>query len=100
MKRSISKIRLGKAWSAGLGVGAFYEGAERWQGVVRQDASLGRTEIYGEASISKAFDDTQMFLSARFPVYRNIIAGDEPTGEYSSPVAIQLGISHMWEPSD
>ncbi len=81
----------------GLGLGIFREGAERWQGRVRQDASLGRTEVYAELTLARRWLDTRFSLSGRFPLYRYIIAGDEDLGEYSSPLALQLSATHVFE---
>jgi hypothetical protein len=80
-----------------LGTGAFHEAAERWQGVIRQDGSLGRTEWYASATIGWPWLDFQWFLGARVPLYRNIVAGEEPAGEFSSPVAAQLGVERVWD---
>jgi hypothetical protein len=83
--------------SGGLSIGVFHETAEHWQGVSRQDASLGRTEAYAEASLSQLWAETQFSLNVRVPVYRKIIEGHEPLGEFSSPLAIQLGVGRTWD---
>lgn len=83
--------------SGGLSLGVFHETAEHWQGVARQDASLGRTEAYAEVSLSQLWEEVQFGLNARFPLYRHIIEGDEPTGSLSSPLAIQLSVSRAWD---
>jgi hypothetical protein len=81
-----------------VGAGAYYEGPERWQGVIRQDGSLGRTELFANGALSYAVDRTTFRLGVRVPFYRRIVAGDEPLGEYSSPVIATLGASHTFEP--
>lgn len=84
--------------SGSLGAGVYYEGPERWQGVIRQDGSLGRTELYASAGLSYALDKTVLRGNVRVPFYRNIVAGDEPLGEYSSPLIVSVGVSHTFEP--
>lgn len=83
--------------SAGAGLGVYHEGAERWQGVVRQDGSLGRTELTASVSLDYTLGDTVFRAGARFPWYRRIVEGEEPLGEFSAPVVGYLGVSHTWD---
>lgn len=80
-----------------LGTGVFHEAAERWQGVIRQDGSLGRTEWYASVGLGFNWLDLGWMLAARVPLYRDIVAGDEPVGEFSSPVAAQIGVERTWD---
>lgn len=86
------------AWSGKAGVGAFHEEAERWQGVIRQDGSLGRSELYLSFGVSHAWDETVLRLGGRLPLCRQIIVGSEPAGEFSSPLTLQVALSQVWEP--
>lgn len=80
-----------------LGAGVFHEAAERWQGVVRQDGSLGRTELYASAGLGWSWLDLDWQLAARVPLLRHIVVGNEPVGEFSSPLAVQLGAQRVWD---
>jgi hypothetical protein len=72
------------------GVEAFHEAAERWDSRVRQDGSLGRTELLLAAALNYRLGATQLGLSARAPVWRHIVIGDGPPGTLSSPVIVSL----------
>ena len=82
--------RIWKALTGALGAEALYEGPERWDGKVRQDGSLGRTEVLGTLSLVQAFKTGSLGLSARVPLYRHIEIGDEPPGTLSSPLMLGL----------
>jgi hypothetical protein len=75
----------------------FHEEAERWQGVIRQDGSLGRTELYVSGGLGWSWLDLDWQLAARVPLLRRIVVGNEPIGEFSSPLALQLGAQRSWE---
>lgn len=82
--------RIWRALTGALGVETLHEGAERWDGEIKQDGSLGRTEILLTFSGVYAAKAGTWGISARVPVYRHIVAGDEPPGNFSSP--LMLGI--------
>ena len=82
--------------SGWLGVEAFHEAAEKWDGQVRQDGSLGRTELLLAATLNYKLGATQLGLSARAPVWRHIVLGDEPPGTLSSPVILSLSATHVF----
>jgi hypothetical protein len=79
-----------------LGVEAFHEAAERWQGVVRQDGSLGRTELLAALGVFTRWGETEFSLNLRVPFYREIVVGDEPPGSLSSPLIVSLGVSRSF----
>jgi hypothetical protein len=81
--------------SGALGVEASHEAAEKWDGEVRQDGNLGRTELLLAATLSYRVGATELGLSARVPVWRHIVVGDEPPGTLSSPVILSLSASHV-----
>ncbi len=83
--------RIWQAMTGALGLETLYEGPERWDGKILQDGSLGRTEALLTLSLVQAFRAGSLGLSARVPVYRHIVAGDEPPGTLSSP--LMLGLS-------
>jgi hypothetical protein len=82
--------------SGKLGVEAMHEAAERWQGVVRQDGSLGRSELLGVVGLTQAFGGSRLSLDARLPVARHIVAGSESPGTLSSPAALSLRFDHVF----
>ncbi|HEY6078878.1 MAG TPA: hypothetical protein VIW29_08745, partial [Polyangiaceae bacterium] len=79
-----------------LGVEAFHEAAEEWDGEVRQDGSLGRSEVLGAATLEHTFGATEVSLGVRVPVWRHIVVGDEPPGTISSPLTLSIGVSHVF----
>jgi hypothetical protein len=81
--------------SGSLGVEASHEAAEKWDGEVRQDGNLGRTELLLAATLSYRLGATELGLSARAPVWRHIVVGDEPPGTLSSPVILSLSATHV-----
>jgi hypothetical protein len=83
--------------TVGVGLGAYHEGAERWQGVVRQDGSLGRTELTASAIVDYAIDETVLKAGVRVPWYRDIVEGEEPLGDFSAPFVAFVGVSHTWD---
>jgi hypothetical protein len=87
--------------SGKLGLEAMHEAEEHWQGVARQDGSLGRSELGGLIGVAYAFDATTLSLDVRVPFVRHIVVGDEPPGTLSSPLALSLRFDHVFgsEPS-
>jgi len=82
-----------KVWrslTGAAGLEGLYEGPERWDGRILQDGNLGRTEVLAALSLVQAFPNSTLGLSARVPVYRHIVEGDEKPGKLSSP--LMLGI--------
>jgi hypothetical protein len=87
--------------SGKLGLDAMHEAKEHWQGVARQDGSLGRSELGGLLGVAYAFDATTLSLDVRVPFARHIVVGDEAPGTLSSPLAISLRFDQVFgsEPS-
>jgi hypothetical protein len=83
------------ALSGSLGVDAFHEAADRWDGEIRQDGNLGRTELLATAVLTQALGATELSLTLRAPVWRHIVEGDEPPGTLSSPLTVALGVTHV-----
>jgi hypothetical protein len=81
--------------SGSLGIEAFHEAAETWGGEVRQDASLGRTELLAAGSVSQRIGATQLALAIRIPFFRHIVVGDEPPGTLESPLTLSLSVTHV-----
>jgi hypothetical protein len=92
---SLGTLLAGKLFGS-LGVEAFHEDAEEWDGERRQDGNLGRTELLGALTLSHAFGATEATLGLRVPFYRHIVTGDEPPGTLSSPVTLSLGVVHTF----
>jgi hypothetical protein len=85
--------------SGSLGLESFHEAAERWDGEIRQDGNLGRTELLGAVGARQMLGDTdssQLSLSLRFSLWRKIVVGDEPPGTLSSPVVVGLAFSSVF----
>lgn len=82
--------------SGALGGELFHDSAERWQGEIRQDGNLGRTEILASVALRQEVGKGLFNLSARFPLWREIVVGDEPPGSLSSPVILSLGYAHTF----
>jgi hypothetical protein len=79
-----------------LGPDVLYESPERWQGVVRQDGNLGRTEVLAGLTLMRPFGETTVALVVRVPVYRHIVPGTEDPGTLTSPVSASLVISRVF----
>ena len=79
-----------------LGLDVMAERPERWGGEVQQDGNLGRTELLGGVSLSRPFGLTLATLIARVPLYRDIVTGDEPQGQLSSPLMLSLLLSRTF----
>ena len=79
-----------------IGPDFLYEGPERWDGVIRQDASLGRTEVLIGTALSQNFGDNMITLLVRVPVYRHIVQGSEVLGRLSSPLLASLIVSRSF----
>jgi hypothetical protein len=82
--------KLWRALTGSLGLEGVYEGPERWEGRIQQDGNLGRSEVLTALSLVHAFPKTTLGMSARVPVYRHIVAGDEPAGKFSSPLMVGI----------
>jgi hypothetical protein len=78
-----------------LGADAFHEAADRWDGEMRQDGNLGRTELLATAVFTQVLGATELTLTLRAPVWRHIVEGDEPAGTLSSPLTVALGVTHV-----
>jgi len=85
-----------RGFTGSLGVEAFHEAAERWDGELRQDGNLGRTELLAAATLTQSFGETELTAGVRVPVYRHIVEGDEPPGELRSPLTLHVGVSHVF----
>jgi hypothetical protein len=83
-------------WVGALGLEAFHEAAEQWDGELRQDGNLGRSELLAAAMLRHTFGATELMLGVRVPLVRDIVAGDEPAGTLSSPLSVSLGVSHVF----
>jgi hypothetical protein len=79
-----------------LGLDVLREGPERWQGVIRQDGNLGRTELLVGVTLARPFGDTTASLVVRVPVYRHIVPGSEDPGTLTSPVSVSLVLSRTF----
>ena len=90
-------LTLSRSFGARLGVHVLSEGQERWQGEVQQDGNLGRTELLASGQFFWTFDASELGIQARVPLYRHIVSGDEDPGELSSPLALSLSYSVLWE---
>lgn len=88
--------RIWRTVTGALGLETLHEGPERWDGKIRQDGSLGRTEVLLTLSLVQAFRTGSLGLSARVPVYRDIVEGDEPPGTLSSPLMLGLSASRTF----
>lgn len=82
--------------SGALGGELFHDSAERWDGAIRQDGNLGRTEILASIALRQEVGKGLVNLTARFPLWRDIVVGDEPPGTLSSPVILGLGYVHTF----
>lgn len=82
--------RVWKSLTGALGAETLHEGPERWDGVILQEGSLGRTEVLLTLSLVHSSRTGSLGVSARVPVYRHIQAGDEPPGTFSSPLMLGL----------
>jgi hypothetical protein len=83
-----------------LGGDMFHDDAERWDGNIRQDGSLGRTEILASAALRQTLGKGVLSLNVRVPLWREIVVGDEPPGTLSSPVILSFGYSHTFLDDD
>jgi hypothetical protein len=98
---SAAVVKLVESLSGKLGLEAMHEAEEHWQGIARQDGSLGRSELGGLFGVAYAFDESTLSLDVRVPFVRHIVEGDEPPGTLSSPLALALRFDHVFgsEPS-
>jgi hypothetical protein len=83
-------------WQGSVGVDVLNEQPEKWQGVVRQDGNLGRTELLLNLTLSRTFGETTASLVVRVPVYRHIVQGSEDPGTLRSPAMASLLLSHTF----
>jgi len=82
--------------SGTVGPEVFHENEERWQGVVRQDGSLGRTELLASLSLTQTFGATDLNLGVRIPLVRHIVQGSEAPGKLTQPLTAFIGVSHQF----
>lgn len=82
--------------SGALGGEVSHDDAERWQGAIRQDGNLGRSELLVSAMLRQTVGQGVLSLSARVPLWRDIVVGDEPPGTLSSPLILSLGYAHTF----
>ena len=74
----------------------FGVGMDKQYFVIRQDGSLGRTEVLIGTALSQNFGDNMITLLVRVPVYRHIVQGSEALGRLSSPVIASLIVSRSF----
>jgi Putative MetA-pathway of phenol degradation len=68
------------------------EQPERWDGVVRQDGNLGRTDVLVGAGASYPLGDYALVGSVRAPVYQKIIQAGDEAGQLSYPAIVELSL--------
>ncbi len=78
------------------GLDLTHDAPERWDGEIRQDGFLGRTELLAGLSLVHSFGETSVSAGVRVPLYRHIVAGNEDPGRLSSPVIITLTASRAF----
>lgn len=81
--------------SGSIGPEGFHESEDRWQGVVRQDGNLGRSELLLGAQLTQRIDKTALNLGVRVPLVRHIVVGEEPPGTLSSPLTAFVGVTYV-----
>lgn len=69
--------------------GAF-QGAEKWNGEIRQDGLLGRRELRAGLGLRWLPGTTALDFAVRVPVYRQLVEGEEEPGELRAPVSVSL----------
>ncbi len=79
-----------------LGLDLMYDGPEHWDGQIRQDGFLGRTELLAGATLTRPLGATTFSASVRAPLHRHIIAGSGKPGQLSSPVILTLAASRAF----
>jgi hypothetical protein len=80
----------------GVGLDLLHEGAERWEGEIQQDGNLGRTELLAGLSLTQPVGETLLSLSARVPLARWIVSGDQAPGKLSSPLMLSLSVTRTF----
>ncbi|MFT5993879.1 MAG: hypothetical protein ACI82G_002884 [Bradymonadia bacterium] len=75
----------------GMSLEGSFEGAERWSGLIRQDASLGRSEMLLGPSVTWRRGITTLHAAARFVVLRKIVEGSEDPGTIRAPATLLIG---------
>jgi hypothetical protein len=89
--------RLFEKISGGLGAEILHETPERWDGAVRQDGNLGRTEVLAALSLMRPLGEQTSFgVVARIPVWRHIVAGTEAQGSLRSPLMLSVVVSRTF----
>jgi hypothetical protein len=83
-------------WTAALGLDVLSERPEEWGGTVQQDGNLGRTDVLAGLTLTRTFGTTIASVTARVPLYRHIVEGDEPTGSLSSPLTLSVVLSRTF----
>ncbi len=81
------------ALSASLGPEVSHDNAERWQGKIRQDGLLGRTELLGALRVGYQLGHTELSVSLRVPLWRRLLEGSEPAGDFQNPAIISFAVT-------
>ena len=71
-----------------LGLELLNEGAERWNGVVKQDGNLGRTDLLLGVGLSYPLGASTLRLTARVPVWQHVVGG-----QLSYPALVESGVT-------
>jgi hypothetical protein len=87
---------LAKTFGA-LGLDVLHDGADRWDGAIRQDGNLGRSEILAALALSHSFDTLELGLTLRAPLYRHIVVGNEAPGTMSAPLAVTFTVAQSFD---
>jgi len=81
------------ALSASLGPELSHDNAERWQGKIRQDGLLGRTELLGALRVGYQLGHTELSVSLRVPLWRRLLEGSEPAGDFQNPAIVSFAVT-------
>lgn len=83
-----------------VGADVSHETPERWDGEIRQDGNLGRTELLAALGLSYTLGAGVFTLDVRLPIVRHIVEGSEEPGTLSSPVVLTLGFAYLFGPTE
>jgi hypothetical protein len=84
-----------------LGADVLNEQPERWNGEVRQDGNVGRTDVLAGATLAHPFGSFAVALSVKVPVYQHFIQtahahGGDP-GQLSYPALVNLMVHRSFD---
>lgn len=83
--------------SVSAGLDLIVERPERWDGAIRQDGNLGRTDLLAGAAATFLAGAVELTVGLKVPVYQHVIQSEVEPGELTYPGLLMFSASRVFQ---